>query len=114
VVEQLLRIDRDWAAPLLWRSEFLNVLAVYIRLRGWELDDAINAYHEASSLIVHEELAVPEEVLALISGSPCTAYDLQYVALAQKLRVPLVTFDKQLLAEFPGMAVTPEEFVGWN
>ena len=26
---QLYRIDPDWAAPELWRSEFRNVLALY-------------------------------------------------------------------------------------
>jgi len=29
--EQALEKDTQWAAPLLWRSEFRNVLALYIR-----------------------------------------------------------------------------------
>lgn len=29
--EQTLRKDADWVAPLLWRSEFRNVLALYLR-----------------------------------------------------------------------------------
>ena len=30
-VENLYRIESDWAAPTLWRSEFRNVLALYLR-----------------------------------------------------------------------------------
>jgi len=31
LAEQLLAKEPDWAAPLLWRSELRNVLALYLR-----------------------------------------------------------------------------------
>jgi len=30
-VDSLYKIDPDWAAPLLWKSEFRNVLALYLK-----------------------------------------------------------------------------------
>lgn len=30
-VEKLYNIDSEWAAPILWKSEFRNVLALYLR-----------------------------------------------------------------------------------
>lgn len=30
-VQQVLRKDPEWAVPFLWRSEFRNVLALYLR-----------------------------------------------------------------------------------
>ena len=51
-----------------------------------------------------------EKVLELVKDSGCTAYDCEYVALAQDLGVPLVTADKQVLRSFPKIAVSLEQF----
>ena len=51
-----------------------------------------------------------EKVLELACDSGCTAYDCEYVALAQELGVPLVTTDKQVLRAFPKTAVSLEKF----
>jgi predicted nucleic acid-binding protein len=42
-------------------------------------------------------------ILRLIGETRCSAYDLEFVALAQELRAPLYTMDRQLLASFPGL-----------
>ena len=39
--EALLEHDADWAAPLLWRSEFRNILAGYLRRIELDVGDAI-------------------------------------------------------------------------
>jgi len=49
--------------------------------------------------------------LELAYRTQCSAYDCEYVALAQELDVPLVTADKQLVAAFPKTAVSLEKFV---
>ncbi len=50
-------------------------------------------------------------VLRLAAESGCSAYDCEFVALAQDLHVPLVTVDKQVLSQFPDVAIALEKFV---
>ncbi len=49
-----------------------------------------------------------DAVLDLVLASPCSAYDCEYVATAQALGVPLVTWDREVLKAFPDVAVRPE------
>jgi predicted nucleic acid-binding protein len=110
--EQAFKIDSDWAAPLLWRSEFRNLLAGFIRKQRFTKDSALRLIREAEGLLERREFAIPSElVMELVSRSTCSAYDCEFVALAQDLRVPLVTMDQQILREFPKTAVKLAEFV---
>ena len=43
--------------------------------------------------------------------SSCSAYDCEFVALAEALAAPLVTEDRQTLAAFPQRAVRMADFV---
>jgi predicted nucleic acid-binding protein len=66
---------------------------------------------EAELLMEENEYDVNSaDVLALAAQSRCTAYDCEFVALARELRVPLVTTDKEILAEFPETAISLEAF----
>jgi predicted nucleic acid-binding protein len=105
-VNEVLRQDRDWIAPPLWRSEFRNALAGHIRVMGLSVLHAVDAFDKASQRVT--ELAVNAES---VPTSPCSAYDLEFVALAQSLDVPFVTFDRQVLAAFPAVALHPQDFV---
>jgi predicted nucleic acid-binding protein len=110
--EALLRKDPNWAAPLLLRSEFRNVLAVYLRRKSISLKEAFSAMTEAEMILGENEFEVKSEsVLELCAQSNCSAYDCEYAALALALRVPLITRDKALLAAFPDTAVSPEKFL---
>jgi len=111
--ERALLKDAEWAAPLLWRSELRNVLALYMR-KGWlSLEDAVRIMDEAVRLMAGREYAVDSvQVLELVEESTCSAYDCEFVALARDLGVPLVTVDKQILRDFPREAVSLETFVG--
>jgi predicted nucleic acid-binding protein len=104
--EALLSADPAWAAPLLWRSELRNILAGYLR-RGALTFDGIQAIQaQAESLLEGREFEVTSsEVLDLVATSDCSAYDCEFVALAQRLGVRLVTQDKKLLKAFPEVAV---------
>ena len=51
------------------------------------------------------------EVLRLTSESKCSAYDCELIVAANDLNVPLVTVDKQLLREFPSVAVALNAFI---
>lgn len=106
----LFQRDPAWIVPSLWQSEFRNVLAGYVRREGLEADDALDAYVRAS-LLVREHLPDSGRVLALAATTGCTAYDLEYAAIAIDLNVPLITFDRQLLREFPQVAISPADFI---
>mgnify|MGYP005823648239 CR=1 FL=1 len=109
--QRILRHDPVWCAPLLWRSEFRNVLAAYIRQRDLDIADAWRAHQLAGELLAGREYTVSgEQVLGLIAASKCSAYDCEYVALADELDVPLVTADRELLRAFPGQTVSIREF----
>jgi len=104
--EALLEREPDWAAPLLWRSEFRNILAGYLRrgVLGWEQVCALQA--EAENLLSGAEYEVDSRrVLELVRDSDCTAYDCEFAALAVMLGVKLVTMDGKLLKAFPGQAM---------
>ena len=103
--ERLFSADAEWAAPVLWRSELRNVLATYVRAGKFELADAVAMYSRASAIVGLDQYDVDTlEVLRLSSESGCSAYDCEYVALAEFLDVRLVTADAKLLKAFPGRA----------
>ena len=112
LAEAVLGRDALWAAPLLWRSEFRNALALFVRQRLVALDDAVLLALEAERLMAGREHAVvSHRVLRLAADSGCSAYDCEFVALAEDLDIPLVTSDRQVLRAFPSAAVTPERFL---
>jgi predicted nucleic acid-binding protein len=112
LAEQALLKDPLWSAPLLWRSELRNVLALYIRKELLSLVEAQQVMEEASSLMRDREYEVTSyQVLNLAAASSCSAYDCEFVALAKDLDVPLVTTDKQILKQFPDNAISLEAYV---
>jgi predicted nucleic acid-binding protein len=103
--------DSVWAAPILWRSEFRSVLALQMRRGRLTLPDALELYREAETLLEGSEYNLDSgRVLSLVSICKCSAYDCEFVALARELDVPLVTSDRQILAEFPKVAVSLDAF----
>jgi predicted nucleic acid-binding protein len=109
--EQALRRDPEWTAPLLWRSEFRNVLAHYIRRELLSLHEA-QAIMDAATDLMHgrEVQAVSHRVLSLATASNCSAYDCEFVALAQDMGIPLVTADRKILEQFPEVPVALGDF----
>jgi predicted nucleic acid-binding protein len=104
--DSLRKQDPEWAAPVLWRSEFRNVLAGQVRRGGLTLDQAVRIQNKAEALISANEYDVDStQVLTLVRESECSAYDCEYVALAVTLGAKLVTRDAQVLRSFPGVAV---------
>ena len=104
--EALLEQDSDWAAPILWRSEFRNILAGYMRRKAITFEQANSLQREAESLLGGAEFEVESlAVLELVRDSDCSAYDCEFIALAMKLDTKLVTMDKKLLRAFPKRAI---------
>lgn len=110
--EAVLRADPEWAAPLLWRSEWRNVLAGYVRRGALDVAAAVARVDAGEALLRgREHLVDGRRVLELVADSSCSAYDCEYLALAGTLGVPLVTADRAVLAAFPALAVAPAQFV---
>lgn len=111
-IEVLLEQDREWFSPYLWRCEFRNVLALYLR-------KSLVGLAEASSIVQHAEARmrnrehwpVSERVLQFAQTSGCTSYDCEFVSVAIDLDVPLVTLDKKVLKQFPSIAISPVDFI---
>lgn len=111
-VDQLRRKDADWRTTALCLHETLNVLATYQR-RG------ILTLAQCRELLVHAESfsqvaqceVEMDAVLSVAAEYVVTGYDAQYVALAQRLRAPLITEDRKLRQAVPGIAFSMREFL---
>ena len=100
--EALLENDPDWAAPILWRSEFRNILAGFMRREMISCEQAKTLQREAESLMAGAEFEVDSDrVLELSRDSDCSAYDCEFIALTMQCNTVLVTMDAKLLRAFP-------------
>jgi predicted nucleic acid-binding protein len=113
IVERALKIDSQWAAPLIWRSELRNVLALYMRKNIIKLEHAQRIMDSALELMRGREYEVSSfDVLSLASESGCSAYDCEFIVVANELNVALVTADKQLIQKFPEVTISLSDFCG--
>ena len=104
--------DADWIMPTLWRSELRNALAGSIRRRSLGIEEAIAVANLAEAMLGRKEFTVSTSaVVKLISRSNCSAYDCEFVALAHANGVQLLTVDRQILREFPEVAISLDKFV---
>jgi predicted nucleic acid-binding protein len=102
-----LKKDPIWVAPVLWRSEFRNVLAHYLRQGTLSSNNASRLMRMAELLFQGREYDVDSKgILELVKSSGCSAYDCEFVSLAKELEVPLITTDRQILREFPDIVVS--------
>ena len=106
LAEAWLRLDRDWAAPVLWRSEFRNLLAGYLRRKQLTFEAVREIQREAEALLIGNEHEVDSvRVLELVRDSDCGAYDCEFVSVAMRLGVKLLTADGKVLKAFPQLTV---------
>ena len=112
MARELMRADPDWRLPALWRHEYLNVLATYARQGGATVAESRELWRLAGNLLSSREQQVePEAALALAVDHKLSAYDAQYIVLAQGLHTVLVTEDRRLVKAFPSITRTMQGFV---
>jgi len=105
VATRLISDDSHWIAPLLWRSEFRNVVVGALRRKRISRETAVAAIDGAErQMDGNERMVDSHAVLRLAIQSGCTAYDCEYVALAEATGVALITNDNQVLKAFPLIA----------
>lgn len=103
--------DPEWAAPYLWRSEFRDILALYLRKGLIEFDVALDLASEAERLMGGREYFVEsKDVLQVASSTRLSAYDAEFVALANQLKLPLVTTDSGIVTACPKTATMVEDY----
>lgn len=111
LAKAVLKKDADWRVPLLWRSECLSILAGYIRSEHLTFDQSLFVIKSLERwLRGKEHRSNTETVLKLIRHSRCSAYDCEYVAVANDLSASLVSEDQALQDTFPGIALSMETF----
>lgn len=111
-VEALLDRDPHWIAPLLWRSEFRNILALYIRKNIIQMDAALQMQSQAEKQLAGNEYSVNSTtVLTLTEESGCSAYDCEFISIAKSLNLKLITADKKLIAAFSDVAMTAKDYL---
>jgi len=111
--QQVWAKDPEWHVPLLWRSELRSILTGYLR------DGTLDATQIAQVMAAaeatfgdREHLVSSEKIFAIVGDSNLSAYDAEFVALAEVLGAPLVTADRIVLRAFPDRALTMEAFAG--
>jgi predicted nucleic acid-binding protein len=96
----------------LWHHEFLNVLASYHRFDRVPLTRLLPAWSTARALFDDSTHRIDMPQALRIAGERnITAYDAQFVTLAQDRRAPLITHDRRLLRAVPDLALTARQYL---
>lgn len=104
--------DPEWIAPALWRRELRNVLATLMRVRRLPLAQARGAFHAAEQLVTDATIEPStEQCLRLAARGRVSAWDAEFVFVAEALGLPLVTADRRLARAFPGRVVALEDSI---
>ena len=110
--DALLQRDPHWSTSMLWWWEFRNALADYIR-RGSLAGGAATAIcaKAEATMAENEFLAPTAAIFDLVAHSSCTACDCEFVAVARERGLRLITGDREILREFPHLAISLEDFL---
>lgn len=105
LAHRLRRLDPDWHAPALWRSELRNILTGYRRDGSLDASQVRRIMVAAEAGLAGREHYLPSARVFLVTEqSRLPAYDAEFVALAEILGARLVTEDRAILAAFPRLA----------
>ena len=108
-VLRLRAADSEWVAPKLWLDEFVNMLCTQERVKLLKEEETAQILVDALTLMGGASYTIaPAQILNVARRTGCSGYDSQYIALAEKLNVPLYTFDKKILKSCPDIAFRPE------
>ena len=109
--QKVLEKDSAWFVPPIMIAEFRNITLGFIRSQKIQATDALDLVSRVEMVFGSRTRSVSSvKVMELAITSGCSAYDAEYVALAQMLKVKLVTQDGQLLKAFPGVAISVDSF----
>jgi predicted nucleic acid-binding protein len=97
------------AAPAVWEAELANVLWMATRTGVLDLTDARRRLGFVKRLGIRSvaSRSLWQGAFIRSAESNVAVYDTLFVELAVRRRLPLATFDQQLLKAFPDVAVRP-------
>lgn len=110
---RLIETVTDMFAPAIWEAELANVVWMAIRQRVLSEEDGHRTLILADSLGI---CSIPTRTLwqgALIRSinSGIAVYDMLFVEVADREKLPLATFDEALLEAFPEIAFRPRDLL---
>ncbi len=114
LARELMAKHPQWILPPLWRHEFLNVLATGVKTRHFSLGQAEQYWGVAYAGLQASEVQ-PDMMLSLSLAAEhqLSAYDAQYVVLAQEHDAVCVSEDKELKRRAPkGLVKSLGEMLG--
>jgi predicted nucleic acid-binding protein len=113
LAQEVHHLDPSWIVPTLWRHEFLNVLATYARRGGGSLEEVQDVWQRTLVFLARRERQADMGLaLELAVQYGISAYDAQYIALAQQAGTYCITEDGRLIRIFPAIAMSMEDFCG--
>ena len=108
-VRQFWRIVEEVWAPVHWEAELANAVWMAVRTGVLPSDEGHQKLDLAARLgiqsVPNRSLWQPALTRALNSGA--AVYDTLFVELAARRKLPLATFDKNVLKRFPEIARRP-------
>lgn len=115
MAHRLRLLQPEWHAPVLWRSELRSILTGYRRDGSLDATHARRIMAAAEAGLAGREHHLPSErVFQVTEASRLSAYDAEFVALAEILGVDLVTEDRAVLTAYPDRARSLAEAVTSN
>jgi predicted nucleic acid-binding protein len=102
---------REPLAPALWEAELANVVWMSVRTGVLAAPEGLAKLHLARRLGIHTVAtrALWHGALVRSVQTGVAVYDTLFVELAERERVPLVTFDQRLLKTWPRIARRPAD-----
>lgn len=111
-LSELLTYDSEWISVTLWYSEFRSAVSTYVRSGIITYPTALTILEKAESFMSSLTYDVDSaKVMHHVSNSTCSSYDCEFIALAEDINVPLITYDKKLIREFPNIALFPKDYM---
>jgi predicted nucleic acid-binding protein len=111
VVREIYLLDHDWITPPILNHELLNIFAALGASEG-DVQGMEELWREARGLLGSRQ-QIPDPLRSLRLGIELgvSGYQAQYLALADQLRVPLLTVDQRILELLPKKTCTPQEYL---
>lgn len=107
--------DSFWIAPPIWRYEMKNLLVTRQRFTDCDLKESVSIYKMAEVIVHEDELkGDPFAVFEVAKETGLSGYDAEFLSLARRLQVKLVTSDQKILKADPVWAISPERFLSTN